>query len=341
MTTRQRLSRRSTLARLGAALAAGPISRAAHGQDSAPPVALPADNGAMLETAFDQALRVTVPVYINGKGPFDFVVDTGANSSVVSTEVAAACGLPDAGAASVHGIIGIQAAPLAKVSRLRVGGVRSSDLRLPVLSAARLGASGILGLDMFRDRRIELDFRDTRFQINASGAGMTFGRGIASRIPRPFDPVTVPARFKSGQLIILDAEAMGHPITAFLDSGSQVTVANRVLRDMILGARPDYAAQAVNSQLVSATGQRAAAEFAPLPGLRLGGQLLETAFVAFADLHIFDLWDLKNRPTILIGVDILRRFDEVAFDFGRKEITFWPSRVPLIVRPVVGRGAGR
>jgi hypothetical protein len=53
---------------------------------------------------------------------------------------------------------------------------------------------------------------------------------------------------------------------------------------------------------------------------------IEAPLVAFADLHIFDLWDLQARPTVLIGVDTLRRLDRVAFDFGRKLITFWPLR---------------
>jgi hypothetical protein len=35
---------------------------------------------------------------------------------------------------------------------------------------------------------------------------------------------------------------------------------------------------------------------------------------------------------VLVGVDILRRFDQVAFDFGRKQITFWPARSPVARR---------
>ena len=49
------------------------------------PTPPPPDLGAQLETAFDQAKRMTVPVFLNGKGPFAFVVDTGANRTVVAT----------------------------------------------------------------------------------------------------------------------------------------------------------------------------------------------------------------------------------------------------------------
>jgi len=123
-------------------------------------------------------------------------------------------------------------------------------------------------------------------------------------------------------------EAAGQPITAFLDSGSQVTIANQTLRNAALQARPDLGGRLIHSELLSATGQRAAADFGPLPDLRIGGQRLERPMVAFADLHIFELWDLQAQPTLLVGVDVLRRFDQVAFDFGKKLITFWPSRSP-------------
>ena len=82
----------------------------------------------------------------------------------------------------------------------------------------------------------------------------------------------------------------------------------------------------IRTELLSATGQRAAAEFAPLPSLRVGGQLLTNLLIAFADLHIFDLWRLNDRPAVLIGVDVLGRFDQLGLDFGRREVSFWPPK---------------
>src|SRR5690349_20565118 len=66
------------------------------------------DEGALLATAPDLAGRITVPVRVNGEGPFDFVVDTGANRTVIAGELAAELGLPDDGPASIHGIVGVE-----------------------------------------------------------------------------------------------------------------------------------------------------------------------------------------------------------------------------------------
>jgi hypothetical protein len=336
--SREIWSRRNAMAGLGGAGLAAfgwreAVAQAPLGSRLPPPVASPpGDQGAFLETAFDNASRVTVPVYLNGQGPFAFVVDTGANKTVVSTEVAEACRLTFAGQAQVHGIIALQPAPLVKVGRLRVGDVVSSGLKLPCILRDLLGADGILGLDMFKGRRLTLGFRGSTFHLDSS-SGLEFGRDPNSRLKSLEASVTVPARFRSGQLVILDAEAAGQPITAFLDSGSQVTIANQALREVALKARPALGEHLIHSELMSATGQSAPADFGPLPDLRIGGQLLDKPMVAFADLHIFQLWDLQSRPTLLVGVDVLRRFDQVAFDFGKKLITFWPSRLPPRTRP--------
>src|SRR5436190_18191595 len=130
-------SRRSA----AAAMAAGAlVPRWGFAQTPPAPADVPPDGGAFLETAFDSARRVTVPVTLNGFGPFEFVVDTGANRSVVSLEIAQRLRLPSAGTAPVHGIVSAEAAPLAKVKHLRVGEVLASRLSLPVVPAARLGA---------------------------------------------------------------------------------------------------------------------------------------------------------------------------------------------------------
>ncbi len=307
---------------------AGPPSQAAGATPSPVPDTTPIpefDAGALLESAFDQALRMTAPIYVNGLGPFPFVIDTGANRSVVSREVAQVCGLPWGGAAPMHGIAGVEQAPMVKVSRLRVGQVLSANLRLPVLPRSRLGAEGLLGVDMLRDRRIRLDFKASHFEITPS-EGATLARGSNSRLNDPNGPVTVPAHYRFGQLVIFDANAVGRTVTAFLDSGSQITVGNMAMRKAILEARPDLSPRFVERELFSATAQQAHAELALLPDLRLGGQQITNLVAAFADLHIFDLWDLRAQPTVLIGVDVLRRFDQVVLDFGRREVSFWPPR---------------
>ncbi|HEY8617150.1 aspartyl protease family protein [Phenylobacterium sp.] len=290
--------------------------------DAEPPPGPP--DATLLETAFDEARRMTVPVYIDRKGPYAFVVDTGANRTVVSRELAGACSLPSAGQAAVHGIAGVEPADLARVGRLRVGSVMSAGLDLPVLPRTRLGADGLLGVDVFKNRRVRMDFGQNRFEISPSGKGVEIGKRTDTRIRDVAGPVTVPAQHRFGQLVILDAEVGGVKVSAFIDSGSQVTVGNRALREAAVRARPELAVRLAPVPLISATGQTARGEFAPLPVVRLGGLAIHQVMGVFADLHIFDLWRLADRPALLVGVDVLRHFDDVTLDFGRKQVVFRP-----------------
>jgi len=282
------------------------------------------DAGAHLETAFDEARRMTVPTFINNRGPFSFVVDTGANRSVVSSELAAALSLPSAGQVAVHGIAGAEPAAQAAVRSFRVGETISSNLVLPVLPRGKLGADGLLGVDVLHGRRVLLDFASNRFEIGASTSGAEIGRQNNSRIPNQLEPVRVPAQYRFGQLVILDAEVGDVRVSAFLDSGSQVTVGNLALRDAVVRRLPEFGVRLAPVPLLSATGQTAMGEFAPLPPLRLGGLAVNQVMGIFADLHIFELWKLADRPAILVGIDVLRHFRDVTLDFGRKQVIFSP-----------------
>lgn len=285
--------------------------------------------GTRVETAFDQAQRMTVPVWLGRRGPFQFVVDTGANRTVIGAETAARCGLAADGEAAVHGIVGTQPAPLVKTPLLRVGGVRSTDLRLPVLPRDSLGADGLLGIDVLKNRRIRLNFRTNSFEIGVSGRGASvesLGGGGGTRIPDPSRGIMVPAQYRSGQLVIFDADVAGVPVRAFLDSGAQISCGNEALRDVLLRARPGLRDHMEETRLISATGQTSPAHLAQLPRLRLGGLGLNNIRAAFAPLHIFDLWALNDRPAMLVGIDVLRHFDEVVLDFGRREVTFVRGR---------------
>ena len=303
----------------------------------------PEDAGALLETAFDQARRMTVPVFIDSRGPFQFVVDTGANRSVVSAELAQKLALEHSGTAPVHGIAGVEPANLYKVRRMRVGQAFSSGLELPGLPSAKLGADGILGVDVLHNRRVTLDFTANRFEIGTSSKGGSIGRGHDTRLGEGGPQiVTIPARYRFGQLVIVGAEVAEVPVTAFLDSGSQISVGNLALRDAVLRQRPELAERLVQVPLISATGQVAHGELALLPSLRLGALKLQRMIAVFADLHIFRLWELQDRPAILVGIDVLRQFENVVLDFGRREVVFQapPKGRPRPAPPRAGSGSG-
>jgi hypothetical protein len=199
-------------------------------------------------------------------------------------------------------------APTAR-AKLAVGGRAARELALLVMSQATIGGVGMLGLDQLSDQRLTLDFHDQALRIDG-------GRGARADAL----DIVVRARRRFGQLTLVDADMDGAPITAFLDSGSQTTIGTPALR--ALAHARDALAVWTTASIISATGQTIPAEVATLPSLRVGGLLMQHLPIAFADLHTFHLWDLSDRPAILLGVDVLSRFDSVELDFARGEVRF-------------------
>ena len=281
-----------------------------------------------LATARDAAHRVTAPVFINGKGPYEFVVDTGANRTVVATEVALDLTLPPGPNAEVNGIAGIETAPTSLIDRLDVGRVNSRKLQAPTLTRERLGADGLLGVDVLKNRRLTIDFRlntITIYRPNSGGFELrpdAVDTRVGPVVPRRGDYTVVPARMRFGQLIVIDADLGGVPVVAFLDSGSQNTVGNLQLYEKLKRKPELLSPRPLVVQLISATGQTARGEFTRVPALRLGGLAIENISAVFADLHVFKLWNLLDRPAILVGIDVMRYFEGVDLDFAGRKVTF-------------------
>jgi predicted aspartyl protease len=252
---------------------------------------------------------------INGHGPYAFVVDTGANRSVVSAELAAQLGLSMGPDQAVNGAAGVSDAPTAVVNMAVAHGQRVQTV-LSVLPAEAIGGLGMLSLDRLDGQKLTLDFHGRQLRIEGSLAGL--GRG---------DDIVVSARRRAGQLTLIDVELGGVPITAFLDSGAQVTIGNPKLHDLVRARAPKSARN--DATILSATGQSLPAEVAEIADLRIGGLRIQHLSVAFTDLHIFRLWDLADRPAILLGVDVLSRFASVALDFAHHEVRF---RLPASAR---------
>jgi predicted aspartyl protease len=319
--------RRAVLAGLGAL--SGGVQNAPPLVSVAPAAASPPGE---IETALDAAMRLTIPVLLDGAGPFEFVVDTGANVSVVSAELAEQLQLPRAGTAMVHGIAGAQETDLAIVRKLSAGAVSTTVPRMPILPRARLGADGLLGMDLLRGRRLIMDHRRRRLEI-ARSLPATAAPVRSVGVRRGRDPeFVVPARLRFGQLIIVDAEVADVRVAAFLDSGSQNTIGNDALKAAVQRRNAGFSQQLIRAPLLSATGQTVMAEIASLPPLRLGGLLVGNLTIAFAPLHIFEIWDLADRPALLVGADLLRRFNSVEIDYGRRLVTFRPPRGGMTLR---------
>ena len=305
---------------LGAALAAAdppatpaPVPPPRH-YDAAG-VAPPADHAAasddILALKRDAANRMTVTVTIgNAAGahsPFAFLVDTGAERTVVARSVVTALGLVPNGRGVVVGMAGVQDVDLVAVESIELGRRSLFGLISPVLDAQAIGADGIIGLDGLQGQRVLLDFDHNRMALgDAAMLGGDHGYDIIVR-----------ARRRSGQLIMTDATLDGVRTDIVIDTGSDTTVGNLALQRALAHGHGDE-----QVQLVSVTGQQATAQLGLARELDLAGMRLHNTVIAFSDAPPFARLGLARRPALLLGMTQLRLFHRVAIDFAGRRILF-------------------
>lgn len=257
--------------------------------------------------------HLLAPVTINGHGPYRFLLDTGANASCVSHRLMNQLALTPGPPTRVHTVVGVRTRPSVMIDRLQVGARHRRRVRAPALPIRGEEVDGVLGVDWLKGQRLVLDFKAKNIEITRS-------RSDRSEEGR----VVVPARRRLGQLTIVDADLSGERISAMIDSGAHVSLCNAPLHALVVAAerRRGRLEAPIKLELETLAGERFQGELFYLPFLRLGGLHLGNVPVVYADMHVFDVWGLKDTPSIVLGMDLLTQFDAVALDFGRSQVRF-------------------
>jgi len=274
----------------------------------------------------DRNRHLTVEVRINGKGPYQFVVDTGADRTVVAEDVAVAAGLVTQGDVDVEGIIKTVPARTVAIDRLSLGSLSRTQLSAAVLPREMLYADGYLGLDALDTYRVTFDFAKATMRVEEP----QFDTGI-------YMPQTKVAHVamsgSMGHLRSLNCTVNGVSATAFIDSGAEVSMGNhRLLQAMTDRSPGSYAPIAV--PLTGVTGGLIEGKMVPIERIELSHLWFGKSQIVIADLQIFDIWGLLERPALLIGMNFLRTFARVSIDYGRKDVRFELAEL-VAQRPMV------
>lgn len=271
------------------------------------------DPAAEVSTGLDRSLRMTVPVMINGQGPFDFVVDTGADRTVISEELAKQLGLPQSGTATLHAMGGSAKVRLVRIGTVQVSTNTARHVQAAALPRRNIGADGLLGIDSLKNQRIVMDFQSHTFRVEPAAAP-------EETVPDDAEQIIVTARTRLGQLVMVDADANGQKIWVVVDTGAQNSIANTRLRALLVKRAPDTEIRSIN--MVDVLGRSTLAEYTIVRKLRIGGISMGNAAIAFADAHPFRLFGLLRKPSMLLGVEGLRSFRRVSVDFATRKVKF-------------------
>lgn len=264
--------------------------------------------------------RMTVPVVVGDSGPYRFIIDTGAERTVVSHELANTLKLRAGAPVRLISMTSISSVGTVVVEDLAIAEMRQRHrIIAPSLHARHLGAAGLLGIDTLSRHKVRIDFTTNIMSVQPS-------EKRDRHRPAAANEIVVQAKNMLGQLIVTDAYYGDTRIQVILDTGSEVTVGNDALRRRV----GNKARNPAPIEMISVTGETSVANYTDVPNIRIGDIRFGSIPVAFSEVEPFRRFGLTKRPALLVGMDVLRTFREVNIDFPNRQVRFKiPDKIPI------------
>jgi predicted aspartyl protease len=289
--------------------AAPPAAAPAPPPPAAPDAGQAAPDGTSLDIGADAYARMTVPVSISGSGPYKFVIDTGAERTVIARELAQNLQLSASGSARVFSMSEVSDIATVLIPRLEVGGKSYQGIKAPAIERRNLGAEGMLGVDALQSQRVSFDFARREMTVVPSRRQEEHWDGQS---------IIVTARSRFGRLVLVDAAVEGQKVWVIIDTGAQTSVGNTALRHAL--ERRHRLPESQPLTMISVTGGRVVADQTLIRSIRLGDATIHDMPIAFADVEPFKKLDLVGRPALLLGMDALKLFERVSVDFANRRV---------------------
>lgn len=263
-------------------------------------------NDIIIDAQIDYNKRMTVPVTIDGQGPFRFLIDTGAQATVITRGVTEQLNLLPTGSATIVAMGSRKRAQLVELDGLEFADRVFNNISAPLLEKQNVGADGILGLDSLQDMRVMIDFRDETISV---------GESHSLRGNQGYE-IVVRARHKIGRLVITNAIIDGVKTAVILDTGAQTSYGNDRLRRKLRARNLDEVySKDVNGKQIA--GQRHFTK-----SLKIQRLELTNMSITFAESPVFAALGLEKRPAMILGMHDLRLFDRIAIDFATRQVLF-------------------
>lgn len=259
--------------------------------------------------AQDRLERMTVSVRIDNGGPYEFIIDTASQRTILSKEVAGALALDIEDEVTIVALAGSTVVQTVFVPSLTLGKRSYDSLISPTFRSANIGADGVLGLDSLQGQRILFDFLARNISVEDTS------EPLKSRSHRE---IVVTARRRSGQLIFTNATIAGVKTSVIIDTGGELSIGNKALQ-----RRLRLKSSAMEQMgLVDITGRSVQADYGIAEELLIGRARFGLIPIAFADIAPFKALRLDKKPALFLGMDALRKFDRIAIDFANRKIYF-------------------
>jgi Flp pilus assembly protein TadD/predicted aspartyl protease len=277
-----------------------------------------------------------VSVTVNGKGPFRFVIDSGAGFVVVSDDLARKLKIrPIASGGTSRGVSGSGKFPIVYgiLDRLSLGELTIENVPTyirKVQDAERTKVDGYIGLSVLSNFMVAVDFERRVLELRPSGTPAA---------PAADGDIAVPYRLTNGGMMSVRADiGKDVPLNFIVDTGATSTVVSQRAYERFNLAEKQH--KGVTVRVVGAGGVTENVPIVVLDRLEIQGADQRQDFVRALVLDLEPVNETAGfEQSGIIGSDFLR-FYRVEFDFDRGMLILRPNARRGEDAPAAARSSG-
>ena len=250
---------------------------------------------------------ILLPVKVNSQGPFDFIFDTGAGTSLLSTELARQLQLKVIGSKNGQSAGGEVSVSLAKVDSFAVGKAKLDDVDVGIVDLSHIGKTiganidGDLGYNFLKHFRVTIDYRGCEIRLDDPKRVENFGTFAQTEVPMRLAGPAKP-------LILVEVRANGRgPFQFAIDTGTSTTaITPEMAREIGVASSPIGAATTGGAQVDVTAGQ--------LTSFQVGGAKVDNMAVVVADFFSMLSQAVGTKLDGIVGHNFLQNF-RVVIDY--------------------------
>jgi len=258
---------------------------------------------------------ILLPVRVNDRSPFDFILDTGAGTSLLSSDLARDLGAKILGSKEGQTAGGRVSVSLAKVDSLTVGETKLRDVDMGIVDLGHIakvvGAKidGDLGYNFLKHFRVTIDYCDSEIRLDdpkrvegLAGGGKT---EVPIRLAAPAKPLILVDVYLNG----------GGPFQFAIDTGTSTTaITPQLARQLKVEASPVGPGTTGGAPVDFSAGS--------LQSFQLGGAKIDNMAVIVADFFEMLSAAVGAKLDGIVGYNFLRNY-KVVIDYPGERLTLF------------------
>lgn len=250
---------------------------------------------------------ILLPTRVNGAGPFDFILDTGAGTSLLSAELAQQLNIKILGTKEGQSAGGKISVSLAKVESLALGQAKIEDVEVGIVDLGHIAKTigtkidGDVGYNFLKHFRVTIDYQTGEIRFDDLKRIENFGGPSKAEIPMRLASPAKP-------LVLVDVYANGRgPFQFAIDTGTSTTaISPEVAQQLGIDGSPIGPLTTGGSQVNVTAGN--------LKSFQLGGARIDDLVVVVADFFAMLSQAVGAKLDGIVGYNFLQNF-RVVMDY--------------------------